>query len=101
MWLRVLNGAIEQFFAAKERYPESLDELISEGFVDDDPKIAFFDPWGRRFSYRRVDEGFELFSIGFDGVPYTNDDVTKDRLPSSCVPPGIINRALDKFSCGK
>ena len=99
--LQGLKSCITEFSILEGRYPDTLDELIGGKFLATNQKHVFVDPWGRRYSYRRLDEGFELFSNGSDGVPYTNDDIYPGRAPGICRPPGIINRFFANFSCEK
>jgi len=42
------------------------------------------DPWGNSLFYRKLPLGYELFSNGPDGVPYTNDDVLPSVSWGSC-----------------
>ena len=52
------------------RYPAGLSECPSEGF---DPVMAL-DSWGRPYHYQSNAQGFEIRSLGPDGVLSTRDD---------------------------
>jgi hypothetical protein len=56
--------AIERFHRDRGQYPESLEVLLSEGFIDRLPADSFS---GKPLVYRRQTEGFILYSVGIDG----------------------------------
>lgn len=56
--------------AAVNEYPYELRCYIDQGY-------RLKDGWGNVFEYECIDDGkdYILFSIGSDGIPYTDDDV--------------------------
>ena len=67
--VRAIARAVQEYAGIRGRYPESIDDLVSGGFIDTNgpPK----DPWGRLYGYRPPAAGsdFMVFSYGKDGVP--------------------------------
>ncbi|MCG3172463.1 MAG: Type II secretion system protein G [Myxococcota bacterium] len=65
-----IKGAITSYYATKNKYPQSLQELVTEKFISKDsvPK----DPWGKEYNYLPPAPGtddFQVFSLGRDGTP--------------------------------
>lgn len=63
-----LGEALKLYRLKKNRYPESLEELTqplpghAEALLDKIPK----DPWGKDYRYRRIQGGYEIFTLGAD-----------------------------------
>jgi hypothetical protein len=66
--------AIERFRRDKDQYPESLEALVSAGYIDRLPKDSFS---GKPLIYRKQADSFILYSVGIDG----EDD---GGLPALC-----------------
>jgi general secretion pathway protein G len=64
--IKRLKGEVELFKAEKDRYPESLQDLVPR-YLDEIPK----DAWNRPFIYRvpGVRGPFDIVSLGEDGLP--------------------------------
>lgn len=62
--LEDLKSKVDLYHVAKNRYPDTFDEIYGEQ-----------DPWGNPYIYSLKDEGFVLFSAGPDGVEGTDDDI--------------------------
>jgi general secretion pathway protein G len=64
--IKRLKGEVELFKADKDRYPETLEDLVPR-YLDEVPK----DCWNRSFVYRTpgVRAGFDIVSLGEDGLP--------------------------------
>lgn len=71
--LKLLIAKIEGYKAQTGSYPDSLKALIDP--TDPIEKKQILDRWGNPYLYRTTDSSFELFSIGQDGQPETEDDV--------------------------
>lgn len=56
--------AIELYRRDKGQYPETLEDLLSETYLDRLPEDAFS---GKPLFYRKQAEGFILYSVGIDG----------------------------------
>jgi competence protein ComGC len=53
--------ALQRYKSDKGQYPESLDELVSNGYLKSKP----IDPWSDKpLIYRKTEKGFTLYSIG-------------------------------------
>lgn len=79
-----LIQSIEYYKVRHGSYPESLESLgagLPRGslFMVVDPMAADREGNQRLFYYELVDEGhYHLFGVGYDGAPYTNDDILPD-----------------------
>ena len=64
--IKRLKGEVELYKADKDRYPESLQDLVPR-YCDEVPK----DAWNRPFVYRVPGTGwpFDIVSLGEDGLP--------------------------------
>jgi len=72
---RTLQQAIEQYRTAKRgKCPKTLEELRASGFVSRVPK----DAWGNPFRFTCPGEmtSVDVVSVGEDGEPGTDDDIT-------------------------
>ena len=72
--------AIQRYFRANGSYPDSLDQLVEEGFLKQTPR----DPFGQgTLIYRKTDKGFLLYSSGAnhqdDGGRMVTDDQGQPR----------------------
>ena len=66
-----------------DRYPESLEELLKPKSGRVYIRTYQGDPWKNDYVYRRLKDGYEIFSKGPDGIEGTDDDITLGvRLPS-------------------
>ncbi len=74
--LDTVEVALELYRKEYGEYPETLDEiLIKKGIAERD---VIEDGWGREYRYIKIHDAYELFSMGRDGKPYTNDDIYPD-----------------------
>jgi hypothetical protein len=76
--LRTLNSAIELYALEHGAYPASenwFEELKRSHTIDS--ALVNRDPWGRAYVYRRLGDGFDLFTTGPDGLAATADDQVK------------------------
>jgi len=64
--LNTLAAEISARYASTGEFPESLNEVFGRT-----PQ----DPWGHNIVYRKTGTGFELRSIGPDGIEGTSDDI--------------------------
>lgn len=67
-----LRGAVSYYQAEKGALPESLEELYKEHFTNND---ILTDPWGNKFVFELLPQGYRLYSKGPDGLSGTNDDL--------------------------
>ncbi len=68
--LNTLAAEITARYTTTGELPETLREVFGRT-----PK----DPWGNRIVYKKMENGFELRSVGPDGVEGTSDDVVVKR----------------------
>ena len=68
--LNTLAAEISARYTSTGEFPETLKEVFGRT-----PN----DPWGHAIIYRKSDEGFELRSIGPDGIEGTSDDIVVKR----------------------
>jgi len=77
--LNILIKEIELYKVKTGTYPQNLKQVTK-----DESDLLHFDPilekicWqneNKDFYYKYDDNHYELFSVGFDKTPYTNDDV--------------------------
>jgi len=74
--LDTVEVALKLYKKEYGEYPETLEEiLIKKGIAERD---VIEDGWGREYRYIKMGEVYELFSMGRDGKPYTNDDIYPD-----------------------
>jgi hypothetical protein len=75
--LNELGVVVERFKDREGFYPETLNDVLGDARRSSlalDPVM----PTGsliQYYFYRRVDDGYHLFSMGWDGQPYSLDDV--------------------------
>ncbi|MGH1385260.1 type II secretion system protein GspG [Kordia sp.] len=64
--------------AAVNEYPYELRCYIDQGY-------RLKDGWGNVFEYECIDDGkdYVLFSVGSDGIPYTDDDICPKKYDST------------------
>ncbi|HAK96610.1 MAG TPA: hypothetical protein DCM87_16865 [Planctomycetes bacterium] len=84
--IRELEKTIELYYSQNQRYPETLDELVTpqeEGTQSVLKRSGLLDPWKNPIQYE-VAEGqeppFELISFGPDGREGTEDDISLSVL---------------------
>ncbi len=84
--IRELEKTIELYYSQNQRYPETLDELVTpeeEGKQSVLKQSGLLDPWKHLITYE-VTEGmeppFELISFGPDGREGTEDDISLSAL---------------------
>jgi len=84
MWrLPWLNERIVRYVQLHGDYPTTLKELCEKP-AEPGCRISF-DSWGRPYWYRRLGDGYELFSSGSDGLPWTDDDIRVERQWGKCM----------------
>ena len=91
-YIRIVAGLVTEFMSVRGRYPVSLAELCIYSQRDcstQRPVDGVNDGWGRPFVYRTLDTGFEIVSLGPDGIVRTPDDQVvnpvQDRVRASKV----------------
>ncbi len=67
-----LRGSVSYYQAEKGALPESLEELYKEHFINKD---ILTDPWGNKFVFELLPQGYRLYSKGPDGLSGTSDDL--------------------------
>lgn len=84
--IRELEKTVELYYSQNQRYPETLDELVTpeeEGKQSVLKASGLLDPWKNRIQYE-ITEGqeppFELISFGPDGREGTEDDISLSML---------------------
>jgi hypothetical protein len=98
--LRELDQAIRMYWLRSGEYPptEGWDAALRrEGLVDSGSR--FTDPWGHPYVYYGTADGFELASVGADGLVCTEDDqVQADRYEwHTCRSPGFFSGCRARF----
>lgn len=87
---------IEFYKLQNNKYPDSLEQLMSE-----DPMIVINDPLllkkmdktiETKFQYKKIGNQYKLFSVGIDGIPFTNDDIYPSLENHGIYKPGFINK---------
>jgi len=76
-YIRIVAGLATEFRSHKGRYPVSLAELCNysqRNCGSQRPLDGVNDGWGRPFVYKTLDAGFEIASLGSDGILGTPDD---------------------------
>ncbi len=68
--LNTYAAEIAARYTSTGEFPETLREVFGRT-----PK----DPWGRSIIYRKYEDGFELRSVGPDGIEDTSDDIVVRR----------------------
>ncbi len=71
--LKNIKIAIELYRYEFGIYPETLDELLMRKGITERSIIE--DAWGRPYHYIKINESYEVFSVGRDKRPFTSDDV--------------------------
>ncbi len=75
--LKNVKIALELYRQEFGEYPKTLDELlIRKGITE---KSIIEDAWGRDYHYTKIEDSYELFSVGRDRKPYTGDDIYPAR----------------------
>lgn len=77
-----LETVIDTFYLDNDRLPRNLEELVTDpgGLPNWKPYMRRLpkDPWGRPYQYKcpgTHNEDFDVFSMGPDGEPGTEDDL--------------------------
>ena len=69
--LERIEGAIQVFYLDRGGFPEALDRLWANGYLD---PADIFDPWGRPYGYRLSPGGYQVF--GWDENGELRPDLT-------------------------
>ena len=78
-----LNERIVRYVHLHGDYPRTLQELCEKPA---EPGCGIpLDSWDRPYWYRRLGDGYELFSSGSDGLPWTEDDIRVERQWGKCM----------------
>ena len=86
--LLVCHLALRRFWLSKQDYPEALEELVPQFLA-----AAPFDPFGDRIlTYRKLPEGYLLYSVGYDRIDDSGAPTVPLTLP---IPKGDIVVAVD------
>ncbi len=72
--LNYLRVAIKYHQIVKGTLPSSLEVLYREHFIKEG---MIKDPWGNKFIFELLPEGYSLYSSGQDGLPGSGDDIIK------------------------
>lgn len=73
---------IERFYASTGEYPNAIEDVFEEEYPWE--FSVHNDPWGQPLSYRKHEDGYELFSNGPDRLPGTWDDIAWATQWGSC-----------------
>jgi hypothetical protein len=97
--LTILVKEIEYYNIQNGRYPDSLPQLSKNS-----TSVTTFDPIQSRiksknsnYYYSRVDSGYFLFSAGYDGLPFTSDDVLPKVSCEEAQRIGILKCTIDSI----
>ena len=71
--LRIISATLEQYELDNGKYPASLDDLVSGGYLQQAP----VDAWGSLFMYELSTRPPAVFSSGPDRIPGTADDLRR------------------------
>lgn len=71
--LKNVKIALELYRQELGEYPVTLDELLIRMGITEESIIR--DAWGYDYHYTKIEDTYELFSVGRDKKPYTGDDV--------------------------
>ncbi|MGQ9615787.1 MAG: type II secretion system protein GspG [Spirochaetota bacterium] len=71
--LKTMQVALELYKEEHGEYPDLLEEIIIKKGITDRSVIK--DAWGREYQYHKLGTGYVIFSKGYDGKPYTEDDI--------------------------
>lgn len=79
-YIRIVAGRIVEFRRITGQYPASLAELCDRGLLcgGGRPLVGSYDGWGQPMDYVRVNDGFQVRSLGADARPGTQDDQVFD-----------------------
>ena len=94
--LRQLKNVIEVFAASRGYYPDSIEDLVVAGEIE---PVEMVGRWGQKYVYRKLPEGYELFSSGPDRKPNTRDDIYPDVPWETCKESCGCNAML--MDCGR
>lgn len=99
MELNNLVSKIEFYKTENGKYPDSLKQLNKNNItLIYDPIQASKNKADRAFFYQRNGDKYKLFSIGYDGKPFTKDDVLP-QIPSTTVGKiGLTTYTIEKGS---
>lgn len=79
--MQTIKSTLEAFYAEKSQLPETLDVLVTTGYLSDG---TLTDGWDRPFFYQPYADGsgkFDLISAGKDGVfENTEDNIDANML---------------------
>ncbi len=89
--MRSFESALNLFHLENDSYPSSLTELESTGSMRGYLKKVSRDPWGGDYVYRRVSDGYLIYSPGRDGKDDSGggDDVVKEDKEYTCESYGV------------
>jgi len=61
--------SLELYKLDNSTYPKNIKSLIEKGYI----KKEATDPWGKKIIYVKLKDGFELISLGKDGIESSDD----------------------------
>ncbi|MFC1852765.1 type II secretion system protein GspG, partial [candidate division CSSED10-310 bacterium] len=67
-----IHFALKIYYLNNRSFPNSLENLVDEQYIQ---QKDLQDVWGNSFQLTLMEQGFQLSSIGPDGVPKTSDDM--------------------------
>lgn len=70
-----VKSALIMFHMNKGRYPESIEELVNEGYID---RAALSDAWFQEYRYEIADNVLVVTSPGADRIKNTADDIREE-----------------------
>lgn len=82
--IRVFKNALVSYKLKHKKFPQSLDELASGGFLES--KTVPADPWGNPYVYRAEGAAYTIMSYGADGRPGGSGydaDISSDNLEAT------------------
>jgi len=84
--LKTLISEIELYNIKNDKYPDNLIQVTKNGYnqLHLDPilnKVAVKGE-SKEFYYKLESDGYILFSIGFDKIPFTKDDIHPQLMPN-------------------
>ena len=97
-WIGRVAEGIEKFYEKHGKFPDRLEEI--RVYMEPRDPGFLFDYWEQPYWYQRVGDSYELFSVGPDGLPETDDDIRPGEPWVSCgFTPQEVDRILREGFC--